>query len=462
MDKLNINEFIRKVSFLSCHKFKLDIPAAEIEDGLLHINDLMALSDDDFVESVYRKILRRVADAEGKQGKLADLESGSRNRLDILDELKSSDEAKNYKEVVIVGLGEQNHQVMNYNSGLDEFIIKNKFSDFEFTLLLKYLNVKHFKSSEWLVNNEGLVFDLLEFDGLDFIFLTYKVLLQRDPDHAGFSDYIANFDNSYISKIEIIYEFSQSGEYNESPVVIKDLSLKEIGSFESPEEISFDLNSQFESLHHFLFLRNEKFQLDSITIENLVNQNILCFMFLLMEKFSIPFSERLGYFNQYIPQILRKEKTKIDIVYLLINERDLCRVDIGVSFSNNAGSLLTSLYNEGGAVMVDMLGKDVFCNATKQDAQTNNIYYRLSQEAVEKDIYKRCKDQVLEISSTVSESPSLNEELYSLTNCIKESATKSDIEALNGFMKGFIEHIDLMAEVLVDHENKMSDWEANV
>ena len=464
VEKLNINEFIRKVSFLSCHKFKLDIPKNENENDLVHINDLMALSDGEFVETVYRKILRRAADSEGKSGKVRDLESNSRTRLDILNELKSSDEAKNYKEVVILGLGDIETHVTRYDVSFNDFIVKTEFSEFEFSLLLDYLNAKHAKHSQWLSDNEGLVFDLLEHDSIDFIFLTYKILLQRDPDIGGFTDYIASFDNSYVSKINIIYNFSKSDEYQATQVAIKDFSLKEISNLDSPEQISFDLNSEFESLHHFLHLRNETCRLDTLSIESLIDQNILCFMYLLMEKLHIPFSERLGYFNAYISQLMRKEKTKIDIIYQLINERDLASVIMGVPTSDQSGSLLSNFYSTSdlnSSMMQDIFGKNAFSNATNLDMQSNNIYHRLNQESSQKEIYSRCKDKLLADVNINTEAPSLNDELYSLTKCIRESATKTDIETLNDFMKGFIEHIDLMAEVLVDHENKMSDWETS-
>ena len=464
MEKLNIDEFIRKVSFLSCHKFKSDIPKNENESDLVHINDLMALSDDEFIESVYRKILRRAADAEGKLGKVQDLADNSRTRLDILNELKSSDEAQNYKEVIILGLGGSESQVTSYEIDFDDFIVKKEFSEFEFSLLLDYLNEKHAKYSQWLNENEGLVFDLLEYDSIDFIFLTYKILLQRDPDFVGFTDYIANLDNSYVSKIEIIYEFSQSDEYQYASITIKDISLKEISKLDSPEQISFDLGSEFASLHHFLHLRNKDFQLAEMSVSRLADQNTLCFMYLLMEKIHIPFSERLKYFNRYIPKIMRKEITKIDVIYQLLHELELVSVNLGASFLENATPLLSSFYGEDTPAisrMMDMLGKNIFSNATDQDVQANNIYYRLNQESLQQNIYQRCKDQLLAGPNASNKPSSLTEELYLLTKCIGDSATKDDIAGLNSFLENFIDHVDLMAEVLVDHENKMNDWEGN-
>lgn len=468
VEKLKINEFIRKVSFLSSHKFKLDIPINENENHLVHINDLIALSDEEFIETAYWKILKRVADPEGKIGKILDLKNNSRSRLDILDELKSSDEAKNYKEIVILGLGDVETHITRYDVSFEDFIEKTEFSEFEFSLLLDYLNAKHTEHSQWLIDNEGLVFDLLEYDSIDFIFLTYKMLLQRDPDFEGFTDYITDFDNSYISKIIIIHDFSQSDEYKNSRVVIKDLSIKDIGDYDSPDQISLDLSVRFESLHHFLYLRNKDCQLDTLSIEKLASKNTLCFMFLLMEKIKIPFSERLEYFNRYIPQVMGKEKTKVDIIYQSINDRYLVSEDSGISLSNHPNDLLSRFYNEDDAttlILMDMLGKNIFLNATKQDAQTNNIYYQLSQKSLRKDFYQRCKDQLFKDSSTTSTATkvsSLTEDMYSLTKCIDDLSTKNDINTLKDFVGDLIKHVDFIAEALIDHESKISDLESDL
>jgi len=70
-----------------------DMPSARLEHKQAYtLGDLLQFSDTDFVETAYRALLRRPADNEGRNARLAGLRSGAISKVDVLGDIRFSEE----------------------------------------------------------------------------------------------------------------------------------------------------------------------------------------------------------------------------------------------------------------------------------------------------------------------------------------------------------------------------------
>jgi len=406
MEKLSFFDFVKKMNFILGEKIKLD-DFSSVKVNLYHIKEFENLSNEEFIENMYKIILQRVADEFGKKSKIEELEKG-KNRNVIIEEMKNSPEGQNYiGKYELLG-------VKNINFIDKNIFYKEQYTQDELDKLIQFMNYK--------LRNlvfTGYIIDLLHFSGTEFIYLLYQLLLQREPDLEGFNSHLSG---SYIleDKLEKIFVFLHSEEAKSKQIVFKDLSDENILNYENYKQINYTepTPEAYHIIRYSFEIENKKV----IHLNEMIDMNVNKLFVKLAEFTKTPYKT----FKFLCEESFLKQKTILDMIY---NENFL------------------SILKEN-VLIIDFFSKPI-----KKDFNVIEDYMR--NMSVYYSEYKNFENNLFLNYNFSLLKKYIDNELFLLISHLKKFAYKEEVKKLFDIDQFIIEKINALSEIIKEHEQSL-------
>jgi len=405
-DELNFFSFLKKIEFMLGTQQNLqDINLTSIE--LYHMNEFHNLDKYKFIDKMYNIILQRMSDEKGKAEKIAELDSG-KQRKDIVLEMIHSEEGQNHKDQYsFLGLNKAHFTFIS-----EQLLYQTSYNEIEFNLLIDFFNSKHQKISE---NN---ILFLLQYSGLEFIFLSYKIIYKRTPNLEEFNKNLQGI-YSFEDKITKIYNFSHTKEAKEKKNILRNVNGKPLLSYSSSNDIT--LENLSEEVYHILqYHYNITLKLSNYTFRNIFLFKDLEVMILLSKLTLDPFRV----FQYIIIEIYKNKKNLVELFY---------------------DSFITKLLKKE-YVILDFYNQNISQNSSNTHLLRNLQAHISFKESL----------NIAYINEYNIKLNHKDNEISVLINYMKQLVSKKHIDTILQRDEQLLERVDTLEEILKEHEELFS------